>query len=60
MECDGPCGYRLIVVMSQDSVGASEFEMRDIKESPDQPLGKFPPPLPRVILVVGCRSRHSL
>ena len=25
MECDGPCGCRLIVVMSQDSVGVSEF-----------------------------------
>jgi hypothetical protein len=30
MEFDGPCGCRLIVVMSQDSVGVSEFEMRCI------------------------------
>jgi len=52
MEHDGPCGRRLIVVTSQDSVGVSEFKILVIKGSPDQPFGKFPPPLPRAVLVV--------
>jgi len=52
MERDGPCGRRLIVVASQDSVGVSEFKISGIKGSPDQHSENSLPPLPRVVLVV--------